>query len=157
MKYALCLLAVLAIGVVTCGAVRAQTTEDSVKAALHTLFAAMKDGDSAASFRAFTDSSIMQSEAPGGTFKTFSPLFFAHRVASMGSGAADERIHIDLLHVDGSLAMVWAPYSFFLKGKFHHCGVDSFQLIRTPQGWKIQYIIYTVRTSGCPVGTPDAP
>ncbi len=157
MKYALCLLAVLAIGVIAGGHVRAQTTEDSVKAAIHTLFVAMKDGDSAASFRAFTDSAIMQSESPGGAYKTFSPLSFAHRIASIGPGAADERIHIDLLRVDGSLAMVWAPYSFFLKGKFHHCGVDSFQLIRTAQGWKIQYIIYTVRTSGCPMGTPDAP
>jgi hypothetical protein len=140
---------------------RAQSTEDSVKAAVNTLFTAMKKADSAGIMHAFTDSAMLQSEAPGHaggiTLHTSVPLFFAHRAGAMGPGVADERIHIDLLRIDGPLAMIWAPYSFFLNGKFHHCGVDTFQLIRTADGWKIQYVLYTTRASGCPVGTPDAP
>ena len=82
---------------------------------------------------------------------------FIERISSLGKGGADERVHIDWVKVDGPLAMVWAPYSFYLKGKFSHCGIDTFQLIRTGKGWKIQYIIYTSRVNDCPIGTPDAP
>jgi hypothetical protein len=82
---------------------------------------------------------------------------FLARIGSLGKGAADERIHIDGVRIDGPLALVWAPYSFYLKGSFNHCGLDTFSLIRTAKGWKIQYVIYTGRKDACPAGTPDAP
>jgi len=45
--------------------------------------------------------------------------------------------------MDGPLAMVWAPYHFYYNGTLLHCGVDSFQLIRTGGVWKILYIVDT--------------
>jgi hypothetical protein len=35
------------------------------------------------------------------------------------------------------LAVLWADYEFYLNGKFSHCGVDSFTLVKTAEGWKI--------------------
>lgn len=45
--------------------------------------------------------------------------------------------------------MVWAPYQFYYKGKFSHCGADSFQLVRINGKWKIQYLVDTRRSQGC--------
>ena len=56
------------------------------------------------------------------------------------------------------LAVVWTPYDFFLNGEFHHCGVNSFNLIRTNAGWKIAGATYSVATDTCedsPLGPPD--
>lgn len=61
----------------------------------------------------------------------------------------EERIHIEGMHIEKSLANVWAPYTFYINGKRSHCGTDSFQLIKMPEGWKIQYILDTRRKQGC--------
>jgi len=53
-----------------------------------------------------------------------------------------------LLHED--IAVVWTPYDFHRNGRFSHCGVDSFDLVRTSEGWKISGGIYTVETDRCP-------
>lgn len=47
-----------------------------------------------------------------------------------------------LLH--GRLATLWTPYEFYRSGKRSHCGVDSFHLLKTAEGWKIAGFIYTV-------------
>ena len=60
-------------------------------------------------------------------------------------GAADEQIVIDTVKIDGSMAILWSPYKFYYKGKFSHCGVNSFRLIKLNTEWKIQYIIDTRR------------
>ncbi|HNA01067.1 MAG TPA: hypothetical protein PLN49_09415, partial [Ferruginibacter sp.] len=63
--------------------------------------------------------------------------------------AADERITFDVVRVDGALAIAWTPYKFYFNGKFSHCGVNSFQLVRFNGEWKIQYLIDTRRKAGC--------
>jgi len=55
----------------------------------------------------------------------------------------------NLIKIDGPLAFVWAPYNFFYKGKFSHCGVDCFAMVRMNGSWKIQYIIDTRRKNAC--------
>src|SRR5438270_367288 len=49
-----------------------------------------------------------------------------------------------------SIAVVWAEYDFHLNGKFSHCGIDSFNLLKTAAGWKIAAIADTHEVSGCP-------
>jgi hypothetical protein len=61
-----------------------------------------------------------------------------------------------LIHEE--IAVVWTKYDFHREGKFSHCGVDAFNLIKTPEGWKISGIIYTVEKEGCeesPLGPPE--
>ncbi len=140
---------------------RAQSTEDSVKAAVNGLFTGMKNADAAPIRRSFADSAILQTITANAAGKTVARLEtiedFATHVGKMAMGDADERITFGTLRVDGPLAIVWAPYSFFYKGKFNHCGVDSFQLLLVDGVWKIVYVIDTRRKNGCPVGAPDAP
>jgi hypothetical protein len=54
-----------------------------------------------------------------------------------------------VVHVDGPLAVVWTDYAFFAGQKFSHCGVDAFQLARTPAGWRIVALADTRKTEGC--------
>jgi len=141
---------------------RAQVTaEDSVRTVLAALFTGMKNADAAAIRQAFADSALLQFIGTGkdGNTSVHTTAIddFLARIGSLGKGAADERIHIDGVRIDGPLALVWAPYSFYLKGNFNHCGLDTFQLIRTATGWKIQYVMYTGRKDACPAGAPDAP
>jgi len=127
---------------------RAQSAEDSVKATINKLFAAMKNGESKALLECFTDSAILQSVAEKEgkvSVRTEVIKEFADFVGTQKQGDADERISFDMVKTDGALAIAWTPYQFYYKGKFRHCGVNSFQLVKLEEGWKIQYLIDTRR------------
>jgi hypothetical protein len=53
-----------------------------------------------------------------------------------------------MIHRD--IAVVWTRFDFHRNGRFSHCGVDSFDLIKTREGWKISGGIYTVEPTDCP-------
>ena len=55
-----------------------------------------------------------------------------------------ERIWDPEVRVDGEVAIVWAPYDFYINDSFSHCGHDGFQLVRTDRGWRLASLIYTV-------------
>jgi hypothetical protein len=57
-----------------------------------------------------------------------------------------ERIWNPEIKIQGRLATIWAPYDFWIDGKFSHCGVDAFDLIKTEKGWKIAGCVYTLET-----------
>ncbi|HVX51156.1 MAG TPA: hypothetical protein VHB48_13405 [Chitinophagaceae bacterium] len=142
---AVCLLA-------TVTAVKAQKTEDSVKTVVNGLFIAMATSDSAGVINAFMQGGMLQTiiEKDGQTtVETEALADFAHVIAGLNRSDADEQIKYNTIKIDGPLAFVWAPYNFFFKGKFSHCGVDCFCVVRTAGGWKIQYIIDTRRKDGC--------
>jgi hypothetical protein len=57
-----------------------------------------------------------------------------------------ERIWNPEVRVHGSIATMWAPYDFWIDGKFSHCGIDAFDLIKTSKGWQIAGGIYTLES-----------
>jgi hypothetical protein len=131
---------------------KAQSAEDSVKAAINKLFAAMKNGDSKALLECFNDAAILQTieEKDGNvSVKTEAIKEFADFVGTQKQGDADERITFDMVKTDGALAIAWTPYRFYYKGVFSHCGADSYQLVRINGEWKIQYLIDTRRQTNC--------
>jgi len=76
-----------------------------------------------------------------------------------------ERIWDPEVRVDGEVAIVWAPYDFYINGSFSHCGHDGFHLVRTDRGWRLVSLIYTVEQppdcelhpDGLPAGIQGAP
>ncbi len=52
-----------------------------------------------------------------------------------------------LLH--GRMAVVWTPYDLYIDGKFSHCGIDSFSLLKTQEGWKITGIVFSMEPENC--------
>lgn len=66
-----------------------------------------------------------------------------------------ERMWQPAVRVDGDIATVTAPYDFKRDGVFSHCGVDVFELVKTPAGWRLAGGLYTVRQEGCPPSPLD--
>lgn len=135
------------------GTAFSQTAEDSIKTTIDRMFNAMKNSDANDFLSCFGDSAILQTIARDknghSIIKSEGLLDFAMLVGRMPKGMADERIAYEQVKVNGPLAMVWTPYQFYLNGKFSHCGVNSFQLVRFNGGWKIQYLIDTRSKEGC--------
>lgn len=131
----------------------AQQAEDSIRTTIINLFTAMRNGDASLARSVFSDSALLQTlsrDKEGKTIvRTENAADFAQLVGTLKKDSADERISFETIRVDGPLAIVWTPYHFYYNGRFSHCGVNSFQLVRFEGVWKIQYLIDTRRRQGC--------
>lgn len=130
-----------------------QSAEDSVKTAVNALFTAMSKADANLLRATFAPSAVLQTINVAGdgvvTVGDQTVEEFATVLTQVQPGMLDERIQFEKIYIDGPLATVWTPYKFYFSGKFSHCGVNSFQLVRIKNEWKIQYIIDTRRKAGC--------
>lgn len=70
-------------------------------------------------------------------------------VASPRTEVRDERIWNLEIRVDGNFATAWMNYAFYLDDRFSHCGINSFQLFRGVDGWRIVQVTDTRRREGC--------
>lgn len=57
----------------------------------------------------------------------------------------EEKILSFKVQIDGSMAHVWTPYEFYVNDKLSHSGVNSFQLFKENDVWKVVYIMDTRR------------
>ena len=126
----------------------AQQNQD-IEKPVRDLFIGMKNADPVLLKSVFTENAIMQTITKDGMVKSDSVQDFISSISKFSAGDLEEKIIIDALHTDGNLASVFTPYSFYLKGKFSHCGANSFQLVKQNDEWKIQYIIDTRRKENC--------
>jgi len=55
-----------------------------------------------------------------------------------------ERMLSSEVKIHDRIAMAWVPYTLDISGKFSHCGVDLFTLLKTNEGWKIATAAYTI-------------
>ena len=133
--------------------IKAQSAEDSVKAIVNQLFTSMRNIDVTKLKEAFADGAVLQtiSRKQDGSFFVQDEKIndFAENIGKAKKDSLDEQIVFETIKIDGPLASVWAPYKFYYAGKFSHCGVDSFQLVRINGRWKIQFLIDTRRRQGC--------
>jgi hypothetical protein len=74
---------------------------------------------------------------------------FLQSVAKMGAADMEEKLTGWQCLIDDGIASVWTPYEFYYEGKFSHCGVNSFQLMRVQGEWKITMITDTRRRKDC--------
>jgi hypothetical protein len=131
----------------------AQSEEEAVKAVIESLFDGMRAKNADQVGAVFSENAIMQTiETTGetGVVKAGSVVDFVNRIGSLPAEAMlDERITDYQIKIDGPMATAWTPYEFYSNDKFSHCGVNSFQLVKMAEGWKIVYIIDTRRKDGC--------
>ena len=127
--------------------------ELEVKQVIASLFEGMKNKEAETLRNAFHPEATMQtviSKEEGANLGSNSVNDFVNRIVTTAEGTVlDERILDYQIKVDGQMAAAWTPYEFYVNDKFSHCGVNSFQLIKTAEGWKITYIIDTRRQEGC--------
>jgi hypothetical protein len=129
-----------------------QAQAAAVLGVVRALFDAMRAGDSAAvraQFhpRAQRSTAAIRQGAP--VVRIDSLESFLRAVGTPHADVWDEKTRNEVVHVDGPLAVVWTDYAFFAGQKFSHCGVDAFQLARTPAGWRIVALADTRKTEGC--------
>jgi hypothetical protein len=75
---------------------------------------------------------------------------FLRNIASIPEDRKFEEKLLDFsIQVDGKMANAWTPYEFWYMEQLSHCGVNSFQLIKEVDSWKIIYLIDTRRREGC--------
>ncbi len=131
----------------------AQSEEDAVKAVIETLFDGMRAKNADQIGAVFSENAIMQTiETTGetGVVKAGSVADFVKGIGSLPTEMKlDERITDYQINIDGPMATAWTPYEFYRNDTFSHCGVNSFQLVKMAEGWKIVYIIDTRRKDGC--------
>lgn len=127
--------------------------ELQIKATINTLFEGMLNSDTVKIRNTFAKKAIMQTIAstPDGKViaRNGSVDAFIKSIGAPHPDKYDERIDFTKILIDGSLASVWTNYKFYIGDKFSHCGVNSFQLLREEDGWKIIYLIDTRRKDNC--------
>lgn len=132
----------------------AQNEHTEIRIVVDRLFEAMRTGDSASVRSVFlkensftsisknsSDSVIVRSEGNADGF--------IKAVGTPHKEAWNEKIYNVTINTDGPMAVVWAPYRFFLGETFSHCGVNVFILVKAATGWKIKEITDTRRKTDC--------
>lgn len=133
----------------------AQKSEfDNVKAVIVDFFDAFHKQDTTALKAMVTDKIILQSISTNKDGKTVLKEDdfgkFMKNIASIPKDRTFEEKLLDFsIQVDGNMANAWTPYEFWYQGKFSHCGVNSFQLIKDDKKWKIIYLVDTRRRENC--------
>ncbi|MBN8680052.1 MAG: nuclear transport factor 2 family protein [Chitinophagales bacterium] len=127
--------------------------EKAIKKTINNFFAGMEKGDTTLLKSTCMPDMVLQTYMADkeGAMQVYTQDFveFVMMVGNPGPDQYDERIKFEAIHAEQSLASVWTPYSFYINGKRSHCGTNSFQMVKTKGGWKIQYIIDTRRKQGC--------
>lgn len=120
--------------------------EQEVKQVIQNMFHAMKQADTVLLRNCFSDKVIfqtIQNKPDGVMIKTESVQDFIQSIGKQIPNNLDERIEFGAIQIDPLMATVWTPYTFYYKGNYSHKGVNSFQLVKLKEGWKIQYLIDT--------------
>jgi hypothetical protein len=117
------------------------------------LFDAMRAGDSAAARALFEPGTRLRSVANNQGVPTVSEDslgMFLRAIGTPHPQVYDERIANERVLIDGPYAVAWVDYTFYRGDQKSHCGVDAFQMVRRPAGWRIFGLTDTRRRENCP-------
>jgi len=135
---------------------RAQTDSAAVVSVAQRLLDAINAGDTAVARAVLAPGAQFFSTRAGGAPRRQADTVFIRTLAARTTKYL-ERMWTPVVRVKGAIANVWAPYDFHIDGKFSHCGIDTFTLLKGPNGWQIASVVYTVEPTGCapsPLGPP---
>lgn len=122
--------------------------EQSPEQTVHSLFNAMRAHDGNKIAAQFMPSALLQRAQVNGDLKHNDIERFAEFVSTTDK-YLDEKLLSVTVHQSDNLAVVWTPYAFYLDNQLSHCGVNSFQLIKLQDQWKIQYLIDNTHSGDC--------
>lgn len=139
-----------------CTTVWAQNKEEeAIKQTIDKLFMAMQKSDSVTLRSVFHPTArmltvVFSSKENKHVIREESVNNFVAFVGQPRKELIEERLKTYQIQIDGNLATAWTPYEFYIDGVFSHCGVDAFQLFKTPENvWQIIQITDTRRKEGC--------
>ncbi|MGJ5641564.1 nuclear transport factor 2 family protein [Formosa sp. S-31] len=146
----------LLLALLITNSVKAQALDEkaAVKAAVDTFFDGFHKGDTT-TMRTVLNSevklfTVFKNKASEDELVTGTVEDMLKGIAQKPAGQKwDERLLDYDIKIDGSMANVWTPYEFYYNDAFLHCGVNSFQLFKENDKWKIVFIMDTRRLTGC--------
>lgn len=135
----------------------AQSPETDVLQVIHRLFDGMRSGDTAMMRSTFHPEIrlITTATRDGVPVASVVPVEAWLDGVAGADAVLDERLYETEVRVDGNLASVWTYYTLHVGDRFSHCGYDAFQLVRTPEGWRITQVADTRRRDGCSYTEPS--
>lgn len=130
----------------------AQTDDEkSAVAAVHRMFEGMRTADSGmvrSVFAAGARFASLDARATPAVVR-FDPIDGWIAAIATSNRRWDEQVYDVQARVDGNIAQVWAPYTFYLDKAVRHCGVNAIDMLRDGAGWKITQVADTRRREGC--------
>lgn len=131
-----------------------ENEKTKVKTVINTFFEGFHKGDTTIMKSVMANKLIMQTAYRNKEGKdilvTDDPEKFVIAIANRPADQKwDERLLDYNIQVDSNMANAWTPYEFWFNDEFSHCGVNSFQLFKNGEQWKIIYLIDTRRRSTC--------
>lgn len=60
-----------------------------------------------------------------------------------------ERYWTPTVLIRGDIAVVWAPYEFWIDGETSHCGIDVFNFVKIDGDWRVSNSMWTVEPDAC--------
>jgi hypothetical protein len=129
----------------------AQTSDEKdVLAVCQKVFDGMGTNDSAKILSAMTADARLYGVRTTGAPYAMAADQWATRLVALKSAFIERFTKAPTVSIHGPIANVWGEYEFLRDGKFAHCGVDSFNLVKTADGWKVAAILDTEESRGCP-------
>jgi hypothetical protein len=124
--------------------------EKDVLAAVQKTFDGMAANDAVQILTSMTADARLYGVRASGVAYSMPAEQWADRIASLKSHLVEHFTTAPTVSIHGTIAHVWGEYEFLRDGKFSHCGVDSFSLLKTSKGWRVAAIMDTEETAGCP-------
>ena len=132
---------------------RAQAADrDAILATVQKVFDAMRTRDTALLSQAFDSTARLVGVSNRGTpsVSLTAPSQFGAAINRAPAGDVwHERIYDPEVKIDGTVAQVWAYYTFHRNTTFSHCGVDAFMLVKVGTAWRITQLADSRRMEGC--------
>lgn len=139
---------------------RAQNSaEQDVLAVVNRMFDGMRHADSAAVRSAFASGARFAGVDPRSTPAAVRYDTVGGWITAIANsrGRWDEQVYDMVARTDGGVAIVWAPYTFYLDRKVSHCGVNVVDLLQVGTEWKIIQIYDSRRRENCPDPLASSP
>ncbi|MFA6168215.1 MAG: hypothetical protein WC700_16455 [Gemmatimonadaceae bacterium] len=132
--------------------------ETAAIAAADSLLAALSRDDKSAIAKFTTDSAILGYSAIRGGAERVRVHSWTEDLVRPSAVRITERGFGASARVQDRLAQVWMPYDIYIDGKWSHCGVDAFTLLKIAGAWRVASLFYTVEQppacSAHPAGPP---
>ena len=115
---------------------------------INNMFDAMREHNGEKFLVQFTEGAILERATNSNDIKQSELLKFAEFITASNKHL-DEKLFNITIQESGNLASAWTPFAFYIDGKLSHCGINSFQLIKQDNQWKIRYLIDNAYQGDC--------